>query len=334
MSGFVNPQDFNSIQQGASSSNTNMPDDTPMALLEQLVYVDNFMNSADQNDLSAEPNFDDQLSVELAAFADDSFIFPDEEKPKLKMEYSNSNNNDQFDQFESSDRAQGSIPSTISELLQRPYSQLQNSHVSASSAQKPELSSESSLPKVTVPRGAQNTLSAAGLSQTQIEALATLIAYHKPDIIQRENSSSESSSGSQNGSRNGSESGAQVSSFEPLESSSSSHIVPMSSTVSPDVYSSEPKEYVETDKRRRNTAASARFRIKKKLKEQEMERKLKELTDLSRNLELKIQQLEMENRLLRNLVVEKGSQRDSEELERLRKKARISVDQEGFPKPN
>ncbi|KAG7698148.1 hypothetical protein KL930_001810 [Ogataea haglerorum] len=334
MSGFVNPQDFNNLQQGASSSNTNMPDDTPMALLEQLVYVDNFMNSADQNDLSAEPNFDDQLSVELAAFADDSFIFPDEEKPRLKMEYSNSNNNDQFDQFETGDRAQGSIPSTISELLQRPYSQLQNSHVSAPSAQKPELSSESSLPKVTVPRGAQNTLSAAGLSQTQIEALATLIAYHKPDIIQRENSSSESSSGSQNASKNASETGAQVSSHEQPDASSSSHIVPVSSTVSPDVYSSEPKEYVETDKRRRNTAASARFRIKKKLKEQEMERKLKELTELSRNLEMKIQQLEMENRLLRNLVVEKGSQRDSEELERLRKKARISVDQEGFPKPN
>ncbi|KAG7893937.1 hypothetical protein KL908_002214 [Ogataea polymorpha] len=330
MSGFVNSQDFSNVQQGASSSNTSMPDDTPMALLEQLVYVDNFMNNADENDLSAEPNFDDQLSVELAAFADDSFIFPDEEKPKLKVEYSNSNNNDHFDHFESSDGAQGSIPSTISELLQRPYSQFQNDHVPAGSAQKPELSSESSLPKVTVPRGAQNTLSAAGLSQTQIEALATLIAYHKPDIIQRENSSSQSSSGSQNGSS----SGAQVSSFEPLEASSSSQIVPMSSTVSPDVYSSEPKEYVETDKRRRNTAASARFRIKKKLKEQEMERKLKELTDLSRNLELKIQQLEMENRLLRNLVVEKGSQRDSEELERLRKKARISVDQEGFPKPN
>ncbi|GMF99731.1 unnamed protein product [[Candida] boidinii] len=85
---------------------------------------------------------------------------------------------------------------------------------------------------------------------------------------------------------------------------------------------------VEIDKRRRNTAASARFRIKKKLKEQEMEKNIKELTENSQKLELKIQQLEMENRLLRNLVVEKGAQRDSEELERLKKRAKISIEQE------
>ncbi|ODV95988.1 hypothetical protein PACTADRAFT_30590, partial [Pachysolen tannophilus NRRL Y-2460] len=57
------------------------------------------------------------------------------------------------------------------------------------------------------------------------------------------------------------------------------------------------------DKRRRNTAASARFRIKKKLKEQEMERKIKDLNESSHKLQMRIQQLEMENRLLRNLVV-------------------------------
>ncbi|GME89495.1 unnamed protein product [Ambrosiozyma monospora] len=62
------------------------------------------------------------------------------------------------------------------------------------------------------------------------------------------------------------------------------------------------------------------------MKEQEMERTLKELSDMSKNMEMKIQQLEMENRLLRNLVVEKGNQRDSEELERLKKRARISVE--------
>ncbi|GME93939.1 unnamed protein product [[Candida] boidinii] len=59
-----------------------------------------------------------------------------------------------------------------------------------------------------------------------------------------------------------------------------------------------------------------------------MEKNIKELTENSQKLELKIQQLEMENRLLRNLVVEKGAQRDSEELERLKKRAKISIEQE------
>ncbi|KAH3668285.1 hypothetical protein OGAPHI_002039 [Ogataea philodendri] len=325
MSGFSESPALDEFQQNGTSLPTNMPDDTPMALLEQLVYVDNFMQNGDQNDLSEEPNIDDQLSVELAAFADDSFIFPDEEKPKLKMEYSNSNS-DQHDNYGSPDRGQGAIPSTISELLQRPYQQLNPAHLVQQDQQRLNLGPDSQLPRVSIPRGAQHTLSAAGLSQTQIEALASLIAYHKPDALQQDTSSSESSLVAP--------SSTQVSTFEPVEQVNVTHMNTVSSTVSPDVsFLGEPKEYVETDKRRRNTAASARFRIKKKLKEQEMERNLKELTDLSKNLELKIQQLEMENRLLRNLVVEKGSQRDSEELERLRKKAKISVDMEGFPKP-
>ncbi|KAK9471387.1 uncharacterized protein V1510DRAFT_381113 [Dipodascopsis tothii] len=63
----------------------------------------------------------------------------------------------------------------------------------------------------------------------------------------------------------------------------------------------------EEDKRRRNTAASARFRIKKKQREQAMERTAKELQDKVQQLEGKIMQLEMENKWLKNLVVEKNS---------------------------
>jgi len=63
----------------------------------------------------------------------------------------------------------------------------------------------------------------------------------------------------------------------------------------------------EEDKRRRNTAASARFRVKKKQREQALEKTAKEMTDRGDALEARIQQLEMENKWLRNLVVEKTS---------------------------
>lgn len=62
----------------------------------------------------------------------------------------------------------------------------------------------------------------------------------------------------------------------------------------------------EEDKRRRNTAASARFRIKKKQREQALEKSAKDMTDKVSNLESKVQQLEMENKWLKNLLVEKN----------------------------
>ncbi|KAG0136651.1 hypothetical protein HOY82DRAFT_478530 [Tuber indicum] len=63
----------------------------------------------------------------------------------------------------------------------------------------------------------------------------------------------------------------------------------------------------EEDKRRRNTAASARFRVKKKQREQALERTAKEMTDRVTQLESKIAQLEMENKWLKNLIVEKNT---------------------------
>lgn len=60
------------------------------------------------------------------------------------------------------------------------------------------------------------------------------------------------------------------------------------------------------DKRRRNTAASARFRIKKKQREQAMEKSAKEMSDKMSSLENKNAQLETENKWLKNLLVDKN----------------------------
>jgi hypothetical protein len=66
----------------------------------------------------------------------------------------------------------------------------------------------------------------------------------------------------------------------------------------------------EEDKRRRNTAASARFRVKKKQREQALERTVKEQTDKNAQLETIINQLRMENKWLRNLVTDKHENKD------------------------
>ncbi|ODQ60553.1 hypothetical protein WICANDRAFT_22732, partial [Wickerhamomyces anomalus NRRL Y-366-8] len=57
------------------------------------------------------------------------------------------------------------------------------------------------------------------------------------------------------------------------------------------------------DKKKRNTAASARFRIKKKLKEQEMERTLKNLNEKVSLYNARIHKLEMENKCLKSLII-------------------------------
>lgn len=80
----------------------------------------------------------------------------------------------------------------------------------------------------------------------------------------------------------------------------------------------------EEDKRRRNTAASARFRIKKKLREQALERTVKETTEKNAALEARVSQLELENQWLKNLITEKNggtsSEADKEEIAQLFKK--------------
>ncbi|RDA85340.1 hypothetical protein CP532_1264 [Ophiocordyceps camponoti-leonardi (nom. inval.)] len=66
------------------------------------------------------------------------------------------------------------------------------------------------------------------------------------------------------------------------------------------------RQAAEVDKRRRNTAASARFRIKKKQREQALEKSAKEMTEKISTLESKVVQLETENKWLKNLLVEKN----------------------------
>ncbi|CAG8464305.1 25842_t:CDS:1 [Dentiscutata erythropus] len=63
----------------------------------------------------------------------------------------------------------------------------------------------------------------------------------------------------------------------------------------------------EEDKRRRNTAASARFRVKKKIREQALERTVKEMTTKAETLEGRVKELEMEIKWLRSLIVEKDA---------------------------
>lgn len=113
--------------------------------------------------------------------------------------------------------------------------------------------------------------------------------------------------------------------LSPRELSSSSSLSPFtgdfpnaSSSSSPQTSPTPKPEYAhlsiqeqahlaaEEDKRRRNTAASARFRIKKKQRDQALERQTKEMADQVAGLEKKITQLELENRWLRNLLVEKN----------------------------
>ncbi len=62
----------------------------------------------------------------------------------------------------------------------------------------------------------------------------------------------------------------------------------------------------EEDKRRRNTAASARFRVKKKQREQALDKTAKEMTDKAAKLEKKVAELEMENKWLKGLITERS----------------------------
>lgn len=83
-----------------------------------------------------------------------------------------------------------------------------------------------------------------------------------------------------------------------------------------------PQITADEDKRRRNTAASARFRIKKKQREQQLHDTAREMTDKAQRLEERVKELEMENKWLKGLIVEKkelegdvdGAEEDAEPL--------------------
>ncbi|KAI5957014.1 hypothetical protein KGF57_003388 [Candida theae] len=75
------------------------------------------------------------------------------------------------------------------------------------------------------------------------------------------------------------------------------------------------------DKKKRNTAASARFRIKKKLKEQEMERKAKELEEKVAQLQKRLKTMEMENKCLKSIIFQQNEQKNVDLLESIKKKS-------------
>ncbi|ORE09819.1 hypothetical protein BCV72DRAFT_52777 [Rhizopus microsporus var. microsporus] len=73
------------------------------------------------------------------------------------------------------------------------------------------------------------------------------------------------------------------------------------------VIDNKEKNAVDEDKRKRNTAASARFRIKKKQREQSMQETVKEMTEKSEALQNRVHELEQEIKWLRGLLIEKDS---------------------------
>lgn len=75
------------------------------------------------------------------------------------------------------------------------------------------------------------------------------------------------------------------------------------------------------ERRRRNTAASARFRIKKKLKEQQMEQRTKELREKLLDMEKKIKTLEMENKCLKNLLFQRNEKKNEDLVADILKKS-------------
>ncbi|KAI9021425.1 hypothetical protein CLU79DRAFT_835665 [Phycomyces nitens] len=67
------------------------------------------------------------------------------------------------------------------------------------------------------------------------------------------------------------------------------------------------------DKRRRNTAASARFRVKKKIREQFLQKTLDEKTESAEKLQERIVDLEREIKWLKDLIMEKDSNKSPKE---------------------
>jgi len=75
---------------------------------------------------------------------------------------------------------------------------------------------------------------------------------------------------------------------------------------------------VDEDKRRRNTAASARFRMKKKQRDQALEHSFQDNSEKVIALENRLQELEAENVMLRDFLLEKdGAEKRLEVLSKL-----------------
>lgn len=106
---------------------------------------------------------------------------------------------------------------------------------------------------------------------------------------------------------------ASPTSIEPPNSNGASTAQKRKASSSPldtDSLEEDSRAAAEEDKRRRNTAASARFRVKKKQREQALEKSAKEMSDKVAALEGRINQLETENKWLKNLVTEKNDSKE------------------------
>lgn len=388
---------------------------TSSALLEQLVYIDNFMTNSSTGELTPNLDIDGQLSIDLAAFADDSFIFPDEEKKRRDDDDEDDGEGDDRDERARDKRARdnkgrdengrhnnarnekGRDNNGITFRDRDDYSLqgLQNSNDHVPVPLLPETSANEveelevdlvKLPKFPVPPGAKSSLVSAGLSQNQIDLLSALIAQHQtslgneipqsqqvPSLPSQQNVGdffdspvrqhnelhvlpplSQNNSNSSNLSQSLNLNNVTLSQIADISQNDTPNVsqndtpsvlqrnqsIPnsLSQSFTSETFTNEhgrrsstssinysPDEYPqssELDKRRRNTAASARFRIKKKMKEKQMENQLDTLGKLMKSFEGKVQQLEMENKLLRNLIIEKGSQKSDQELTMIREKAR------------
>ncbi|RLV85200.1 Transcription factor zip1 [Meyerozyma sp. JA9] len=87
-------------------------------------------------------------------------------------------------------------------------------------------------------------------------------------------------------------------------------------------------------KRKRNTAASARFRIKKKMKEQQMIQQSKDLQEKVQALEKKLKTVEMENKCLKSLIAQQNEQRNSDWLEQIKKRSIMDASSTPFQYTN
>ena len=87
-------------------------------------------------------------------------------------------------------------------------------------------------------------------------------------------------------------------------------------------------------KRKRNTAASARFRIKKKMKEQQMIQQSKDLQEKVQALEKKLKTVEMENKCLKSLIAQQNEKRNSDWLEQIKKRSIMDASSTPFQYTN
>lgn len=89
----------------------------------------------------------------------------------------------------------------------------------------------------------------------------------------------------------------------------------------------------EEDKRRRNTAASARFRVKKKQREQALEKTAKEMTERVAELEAENQQLRLQNKWYKDILKGKCDKTSADEdVSIVKEDSRLAESKDAAPK--